>query len=119
MAIALYDIAPESLRKKTHYNQEKKSHRDFIADDIPIVVISSYMIRNAENHGLWDHLAKLAATLVENRIAHVIFISPNVGIVKHLNKGILLHYIIYIRVKNNHNIYIYIYIHTYLISTTK
>jgi hypothetical protein len=57
-------------------------------DDIPVIVIDSYMTKDIENNGIWEHLAKLASTLVENRIAHVIFISTNVGIVKHLSKGI-------------------------------
>ncbi|CAJ0766131.1 6926_t:CDS:10 [Entrophospora sp. SA101] len=95
LAIALHDVAPEKLRKSTRYNQKKK--HDFITTsivesydpaDIPIVVIDDYMIKDKENHELWDHLAKLAAILVENRVAHVVFVGSNVGIVKHLNKAL-------------------------------
>jgi hypothetical protein len=94
LAIALHDIAPESLTKKSWYAQ-KRSH-DYIEApmvesydpaEIPILVIDAYMTSDKESHELWDHLAKLAAFLVENRVAHVVFVSSNIGIIKHLSRG--------------------------------
>ncbi|CAI2171431.1 19627_t:CDS:10 [Funneliformis geosporum] len=95
LAISLHDIAPESLTKRSWYNQ-KKSH-DYleapIVDsydpaEIPIIVIDAYMTKDKESHELWDHLAKLAALLVENKVAHVVFVSSNIGIVKHLSRAL-------------------------------
>ncbi|CAG8521540.1 7567_t:CDS:10 [Funneliformis caledonium] len=95
LAISLHDIAPESLTKKSWYNQ-KKPH-DYleapIVDsydpaEIPIIVIDAYMTKDKESHELWDHLAKLAALLVENRVAHVVFVSSNIGIIKHLSRAL-------------------------------
>jgi len=94
LAIALHDIAPESLIRKSWYTQ-KKPH-DYLEapmvvsydpTEIPIVVIDAYMTKDKESHELWDHLAKLAALLVENTVAHVVFVSSNVGIIKHLSRG--------------------------------
>ena len=52
------------------------------------------MTKKMENHGLWNRLIELATNLVESRVAHVIFTSSDSSIIKHLSKGILLHYII-------------------------
>lgn len=90
----MHDIAPESLTKKSWYAHKKS--RDYLESpmvdsydsaEIPIVVIDAYMTKDKESHELWDHLAKLAALLVENRVAHVVFVSSNIGIIKHLSRG--------------------------------
>jgi len=60
------------------------------SDDIPILVIDSYMTKDKESHELWEHLTKLAVFLVENRVAHVIIVSSNTAINKTLNKGTYL-----------------------------
>ncbi|CAB4389502.1 unnamed protein product [Rhizophagus irregularis] len=95
LTIALHDIAPESLTKKSWYAHKKS--RDYLESpmvesydsaEIPIVVIDAYMTKDKESHELWDHLAKLAALLVENRVAHVVFVSSNIGIIKHLSRAL-------------------------------
>ena len=60
------------------------------SDDIPILVIDSYMTKDKESHELWEHLTKLAVFLIENRVAHVIFASSNTAINKTLSKGTYL-----------------------------
>ncbi|GBC02865.1 hypothetical protein RclHR1_04870008 [Rhizophagus clarus] len=95
LTIALHDIAPESLMKKS-WHAHKKSHEylespmveSYDPAEIPIVVIDAYMTKDKESHELWDHLAKLAALLVENRVAHVVFVSSNIGIIKHLSRAL-------------------------------
>ncbi|CAG8445265.1 12975_t:CDS:10 [Acaulospora morrowiae] len=88
LAIALYDIAPKSLTKRISYGQDKIIH-SYDPADIPVIVIDSFMSKDTqEKHELWGHLAKVAAMLVESRVAHVIFISSNTGIVKHLSKAL-------------------------------
>ncbi|CAG8495515.1 4013_t:CDS:2 [Acaulospora colombiana] len=88
MAIALYDIAPKSLTKRSSIGKNEIV-KSYDPADIPIVVIDSFMSKDTqENHELWGDLAKVAAMLVENRIAHVIFVSSNPGIIKHLGRAL-------------------------------
>lgn len=58
-------------------------------DDIPVVIIDGYMSREKGPHAkeFWTYLADWAAVLVENHVAHVIFISNNVTASKPLSKG--------------------------------
>ena len=58
-------------------------------DDIPVVIIDGYMSREKGPHTkeFWTYLADWAAVLVENHVAHVIFISNNVTASKPLSKG--------------------------------
>ncbi|CAG8825765.1 23821_t:CDS:2, partial [Racocetra persica] len=91
LAIALHDIAPDSLIRKHQKKPNKYIEPQFVESydpaDIPIVVIDSFMIKDAtEREEIWNHLAKLAALLVDNGVAHVVFVSSNVGIVKSLSK---------------------------------
>lgn len=56
--------------------------------DLPIVIIDNFLYRETSvNSALWNELAEWAALLVENGIAHVIFVSANVVITKTLGKG--------------------------------
>ncbi|KAG0347787.1 mitochondrial escape protein 2 [Podila humilis] len=59
-------------------------------DDIPVVIIDGYMSREKGPHAkeLWTFLAEWAAVLVENHVAHVIFISNNVSASKPLSKAL-------------------------------
>ncbi|CAG8677701.1 11945_t:CDS:2, partial [Dentiscutata heterogama] len=91
-AIALHDISPDSLTKKRQRKSNKFVEPQFVESydpaDIPIVVIDSFMTKDTtERQEIWSHLAKVAALLVDNGVAHVIFVSSNVGIVKSLSKA--------------------------------
>ena len=57
-------------------------------DEIPVIVIDGYMSREKGPHAkeLWAYLADWAAVLVENHIAHVIFLTNNVSASKPLAK---------------------------------
>ncbi|RIB02871.1 RNA12 protein [Gigaspora rosea] len=92
LAIALHDLAPpNSVTRKHQKKSNKSAEPQFIESydpaDIPIVVIDSFMTKDTtERDEIWNHLAKLASLLVDNGVAHVVFVSSNVGIVKSLSK---------------------------------
>lgn len=66
-------------------NSEKKEEGD--EKNIPIIVLENYMYREtAKNAKLWEELAEWASLLIENEIAHVIFVSSNAGVMKTLGK---------------------------------
>jgi hypothetical protein len=68
---------------------EKEAREWCDPDEIPVVVIDGYMTREKGPHGkeLWTHLAEWAAVLVENHVAHVVFLTNNVAATKPLSKG--------------------------------
>jgi hypothetical protein len=73
----------EKLEKELPQDDGVKDH-----SDLPIVIIDNYLYRESSvNSVLWNELAEWAAVLVENGIAHVVFVSANVGITKNLGKG--------------------------------
>jgi hypothetical protein len=75
---------------------EKNDDENSDVKDIPIVVIDNFMYREtAKNVVLWDELADWAALLIENEIAHVVFVSSNAGVMKVLGKGETLHCFVY------------------------
>ncbi|KAF9428204.1 mitochondrial escape protein 2 [Podila epigama] len=74
--------------KKKIKQQEESGWCD--PDDIPVIVIDGYMSREKGPHAkeLWTFLAEWAAVLVENHVAHVIFITNNVAASKPLAKAL-------------------------------
>ncbi|KAF9426941.1 mitochondrial escape protein 2 [Podila epigama] len=76
-------------KKKLKTEKEEKNHW-CDPDDIPVIVIDGYMSRDKGPHAkeLWTFLADWAAVLVENHIAHVIFVSNNVTASKPLSKAL-------------------------------
>ncbi|KAF9357188.1 mitochondrial escape protein 2 [Mortierella sp. AD094] len=73
----------------------KRKERDIAAgwcdpDEIPVVVIDGFMCKEKGEHAkvLWAHLAEWAAILVENHVAHVIFVTDNVVAAKPLAKAL-------------------------------
>jgi hypothetical protein len=80
---------------------EKSDDENSDVKNIPIVVIDNFMYREtAKNTMLWDELADWAALLIENEIAHVVFVSSNAGVMKVLGKGIVDHTICNSRTNN-------------------
>ncbi|RIA92615.1 RNA12 protein [Glomus cerebriforme] len=69
----------ENALYQTKYRSRKNSDEEF-----PIVVIDAYMIKYKENHDLWELFVKFATQLVEKKLAHVVFVSSNIGITNHL-----------------------------------
>lgn len=115
VAIALRDIVPNEKEERRRAEEEaereslisriksiatgrklvehaKSSEGEDDEEDgksIPIVVVDNYMCREtAKNAQLWDELAEWAALLIENGIAHVVFVSSNAGVVKTLGKAL-------------------------------
>ncbi|KAF9921133.1 mitochondrial escape protein 2 [Linnemannia zychae] len=91
--------AVQSLKTKKASSKDKKAEKAQKAreesnwcdpDDIPVVIIDGYMSREKGAHAkdLWTFLADWAAVLVENHVAHVIFISNNVSASKPLSKAL-------------------------------
>ncbi|KAG0042886.1 mitochondrial escape protein 2 [Gryganskiella cystojenkinii] len=70
--------------------KKKEESKGCDPDDIPVVVIDGYMCREKGPHAkeLWTVLADWAAVLVENHVAHVVFISNNVSASKPLSKAL-------------------------------
>lgn len=87
--------AVQSLSSKKASSKEEKAKKAkeeskwCDPDDIPVVIIDGYMSREKGPHAkeFWTFLADWAAVLVENHVAHVIFISNNVTASKPLSKG--------------------------------
>ncbi|RHZ68652.1 hypothetical protein Glove_294g52 [Diversispora epigaea] len=92
LEIALYNIAPDVFKAKVNSSRKSDLYAEHIyqsydPEDIPVLIIDSFISKNAqENMELWDHLAQMAARLVEKKIAHVVFESSVTGIVRHLSK---------------------------------
>ncbi|KAI8390823.1 RNA12 protein-domain-containing protein [Radiomyces spectabilis] len=81
----------EHVSKEHHEKKEENYDEDVddVRDAIPIVVLENYMHRETgKNAQLWDELAEWASLLVENEIAHVVFVSSNVSISKVLTKAL-------------------------------
>ncbi|ORY96952.1 RNA12 protein-domain-containing protein [Syncephalastrum racemosum] len=105
-AVALRDVTPKERSKERH---EDTSHLSiietvkkwFVRDDgeepspedvrgeIPIVVFDNFMYKEtAFNSQLWTEMAEFAALLVENEVAHVVFVSSNVSVNKVLSRAL-------------------------------
>ncbi|RUP43989.1 RNA12 protein-domain-containing protein [Jimgerdemannia flammicorona] len=59
-------------------------------NEIPVIVIDGFLAREKgpDHQELWENLAEWAALLVENRVAHVIFVTNHVGAIKVLGKAL-------------------------------
>ncbi|KAF9166317.1 mitochondrial escape protein 2 [Actinomortierella ambigua] len=75
-------------KNKAKQHVEKSSWCD--PDDIPVIVIDGYMCKEKGGHAkeLWNLLAEWAAVLVENHLAHVVFVTNNVTASKPLAKAL-------------------------------
>ncbi|KAK3846721.1 MAG: RNA12 protein-domain-containing protein [Linnemannia gamsii] len=78
----------EQIRSREVNSDDKDVECD--PDEIPIIVIDGYMSREKGPHAkeLWTYLADWAAVLVENHIAHVVFLTNNVTASKPLAKSL-------------------------------
>ncbi|KAG0371719.1 mitochondrial escape protein 2, partial [Mortierella sp. AD032] len=76
--------------KKEKAKKAKEESKWCDPNDIPVVIIDGYMSREKGPHAkeFWTFLADWAAVLVENHVAHVIFISNNVSASKPLSKAL-------------------------------
>ncbi|OBZ89957.1 Mitochondrial escape protein 2 [Choanephora cucurbitarum] len=88
-------IGKEDTPEKTRSNHPQDGEKEGDDSDelteklIPIVVIDNYMYREtAKNAKLWEELAEWASLLIENEIAHVVFVSSNAGVMKTLGKAL-------------------------------
>ncbi|KAG0209724.1 mitochondrial escape protein 2 [Mortierella sp. GBA30] len=82
-----------SLESRRTANAKKRQEEDSQwcdPEEIPVIVIDGFMSREKGPHAkeLWTHLADWAAVLVENHVAHVIFLSNNVAASKPLAKAL-------------------------------
>lgn len=110
-AVALREIMPEDEDDEDGYkknsiwkaiqrwweHEDKKNAREsgieFKAidprEEIPVVVIDNFMCRDTpKQEQLWNELADFAGLLVENEVAHVVFVTSNVGVNKILTKAL-------------------------------
>ncbi|KAG0096400.1 mitochondrial escape protein 2 [Podila epicladia] len=84
------DSKSKDKDKKTSAKEQEEKNKWCDPEDIPVVVIDGYMSRDKGPHSkeLWTFIAEWAAVLVENHVAHVIFISNNVSASKPLSKAL-------------------------------
>ncbi|KAI8606130.1 RNA12 protein-domain-containing protein [Dissophora ornata] len=101
------NVSPEAIMKKIETTLEGKARKTELArttkkergheeskwcdpDNIPVVVIDGYMSKEKAPHSkeLWTIIADWAAVLVENHVAHVVFVSNNVAASKPLSKAL-------------------------------
>ncbi|KAF9940936.1 mitochondrial escape protein 2 [Mortierella antarctica] len=75
---------------KAKKRKDKEESQWCDPDEIPVIVIDGFMSREKGPHAkeLWTHLSEWAAVLVENHVAHVIFLSNNVAASKPLAKAL-------------------------------
>ncbi|KAI9274452.1 RNA12 protein-domain-containing protein [Phascolomyces articulosus] len=108
-ALALRDVTPEpedfkedtrekeygildGFRRWIDHQLGLKSDKDRdphdVRADIPVVVFDNFMHRESTmTEELWTELANFAGLLIENEVAHVVFVSSNVIVHKVLNKA--------------------------------
>lgn len=88
---AVQSLGSKKASSKEKAKKAKEESNWCDPDDIPVVIIDGYMSREKGPHTkeFWTFLADWAAVLVENHVAHVIFISNNVTASKPLSKGII------------------------------
>ncbi|GAN06144.1 exonuclease [Mucor ambiguus] len=78
------NAATDSEKSSEEADEDKLDEKS-----IPIVVIDNYMYRETtKNAKLWEELAEWAALLIENEIAHVVFVSSNASVMKTLGKAL-------------------------------
>ncbi|KAF9106445.1 mitochondrial escape protein 2 [Mortierella sp. GBA35] len=89
-AMVIQNLSSKKASKEEKANKAKEESKWCDPDDIPVVVIDGYMSREKGPHAkeFWTFLADRAAVLVENHVAHVIFISNNVAASKPLSKAL-------------------------------
>lgn len=81
-----FDLRLQSPKDKKRSSAD--GEKDPMQADQPVVIIDNFMYRETpQNQILWNELADFAALLVENEVAHVVFISSNVGVQKVLSRG--------------------------------
>lgn len=81
-----FDLHLQNPKEKKHSGTGNE--KDAMRADIPVIIIDNFMYRETpQNQMLWNELADFAALLVENEVAHVVFISSNVGVQKVLSRG--------------------------------
>ncbi|KAF9294546.1 mitochondrial escape protein 2 [Mortierella antarctica] len=84
------DSTGKDKDSKARAKEQEERNKWCDPEDIPVVVIDGYMSRDKGPHSkeLWTFLAEWAAVLVENHVAHVVFISNNVAASKPLSKAL-------------------------------
>lgn len=81
-------LGPKSANMLRHFSGENGKPDTAPGNPLPLVIIKSFDTREGAGRAvLWDALAEWAATLVENRIAHVVFTSDSIVVSKSLTKG--------------------------------
>ncbi|KAF9937505.1 mitochondrial escape protein 2 [Modicella reniformis] len=83
-------LIAKAKSKKEKKKKDKERNQRCDPDEIPVIVIDGYMCREKGAHAreLWTYLAEWAAVLVENHVAHVVFLTNNVAVSKPLAKAL-------------------------------
>ncbi|KAI9249027.1 RNA12 protein-domain-containing protein [Sporodiniella umbellata] len=82
-------LISEKAQKAITLQKDENEGKILDQKSIPVVVIDNFMCRETvKNAFLWDELSEWAALLIENNIAHVVFVSSNASVMKYLGKAL-------------------------------
>ncbi|KAF5678888.1 mitochondrial escape 2 [Fusarium heterosporum] len=86
---ALKDVAVGSRSKRdSDYRLSEDAWLEAHPERRPVVVIDNFLHKGEENSIVYDKLAEWAATVVQNNIAHVIFLTTDTAYSKPLDKAL-------------------------------
>ncbi|KAF5538468.1 mitochondrial escape 2 [Fusarium mexicanum] len=86
---ALKDVAVGSRNKKdSDYKLSEDAWLEAHPERRPVVVIDNFLHKGEENSIIYDKIAEWAATVVQNNVAHVIFLTTDSAYSKPLDKAL-------------------------------
>ncbi|KAF0635146.1 hypothetical protein FPSE5266_11608 [Fusarium pseudograminearum] len=86
---ALKDVAVSSRSKKdSDYKLSEDAWLEAHPERRPVVVVDNFLHKGEENSIIYDKIAEWAATVVQNNVAHVIFLTTDTAYSKPLDKAL-------------------------------
>jgi hypothetical protein len=86
---ALKDVAVSSRSKKdSDYKLSEDAWLEAHPERRPVVVVDNFLHKGEENSIIYDKIAEWAATVVQNNVAHVIFLTTDSAYSKPLDKAL-------------------------------
>ncbi|RGP77319.1 hypothetical protein FLONG3_4554 [Fusarium longipes] len=86
---ALKDVAVSSRSKRdTDYKLSEDAWLEAHPERRPVVVVDNFLHKGEENSIIYDKIAEWAAAVVQNNVAHVIFLTTDTAYSKPLDKAL-------------------------------
>ncbi|EJT98381.1 hypothetical protein DACRYDRAFT_96567, partial [Dacryopinax primogenitus] len=79
-------VQPQEKQEGEEGKKIEEEVQDITA--LPVVVMKNWALKGAKKDQLWDVLSGWAAALVENKVAHVVFVSDNSSAPKNLARAL-------------------------------